>query len=175
MFGQVKQASCLFYFPNKQGSLFYLPEQAGMRVLPKMNKQGSLFYLPEQPGILVLPKMNKQGCVFYPRSTSRDACSTQDQQAGMRVLPKMNKQGCVFYPRSTTRDACSTQDEQAGTLVLPANEEKRSFAALRRDACSTKPTSWRGVGSTLVFFAIRRRFRDVRRCWLRIDGAWPRR
>ncbi|MGB0385417.1 MAG: hypothetical protein ACPGWR_11385 [Ardenticatenaceae bacterium] len=45
----------------------------------------------------VLPLINKQGCVFYLKSTSRDACSTFNQQAGMRVLPLINKQGGVFY------------------------------------------------------------------------------
>ncbi|MGB0387926.1 MAG: hypothetical protein ACPGWR_24175 [Ardenticatenaceae bacterium] len=48
----------------------------------------------------VLPRMNKQGCLFYPKRTSKDACSTQNEQAGMRVLPN---ESAIRNPQSIRR------------------------------------------------------------------------
>ncbi|MGB0387836.1 MAG: hypothetical protein ACPGWR_23705, partial [Ardenticatenaceae bacterium] len=104
-------------------------EQAGMRVLPKMNRSFAALRRdacstyktdPSRPsgGMRVLPTMKRSfaalrrdACSTPP--TSRNACSTHNEQAGMRVLPK----------------------KQAGMRVLP--RMKRSFAQLWRDACST--------------------------------------
>ncbi|MGB0388688.1 MAG: hypothetical protein ACPGWR_28035, partial [Ardenticatenaceae bacterium] len=96
----------------KQGCLFYLNEQAGMRVLPRMNKQGCLFYLNEQAGMRVLPRMNKQGCLFY-----------LNEQAGMRVLPNEQAHEACSTPEQA-HEACSTKDANKLTRrVLPKDEQ----------------------------------------------------